>query len=67
MDEVRKSLASHPVPQAVVFEGTPMDFNIWGQEGLFPYVTRKHDLRVYSITQPEGPIALRRSGAVLYE
>jgi hypothetical protein len=64
--QVRESLASNPAPEAVVYEGAPVDFNVWGQEGLFTYALDKHDLPVFSITQPQGPSTLRRSGTVLY-
>ena len=64
--QVRESLAAHPAPQAVVFEGTPVDFAGFGQEGLFTYALAKYDLPVYSLAQPEGLSTLRQPGAVLY-
>ncbi len=66
VQQVRESLASHPAPEAVVFEGTPPDFAIWGQEGLFTYSLGKHGLPVYSTSQPEGLRLLQRPGTVLY-
>ena len=66
VEQVRGSLASHPAPAAVVFDGTPVDFNVWGQEGLFTYALAKYELPVYSLAQPEGLGALRQPRAVLY-
>ena len=66
IEQVRASLASHPAPKAVVFEGTPLDFNVWGPKGLFTYILSNNSLPVYSITEPEGPQTLRQPGAVLY-
>ena len=64
--QVRNSLAAHPVPKAVIYEGTPKDFNVWGPESLFSFATGIFDLPVYRVEQPEALEAVRRPGAVLY-
>jgi hypothetical protein len=66
VSEVRRSLAAHPAPTAVVYEGTPADFNAWGQEGLFSFALANYRLPVYSIWQSEAQQAIRLPGAVLY-
>ncbi|MBZ5609937.1 MAG: hypothetical protein LAP38_16880 [Acidobacteriia bacterium] len=63
--QVLTSLPIPPVPKAVVFEGTPGDFNIWGQEGLFRYVLDKYDLPVFRVDAPEARELIRRPGSVL--
>lgn len=64
--QIVDSLAHHPQPPAVVYDGTPTDFNTWGQEGLFRFVTQCYDLPVLSAWAPDAQAAIRRPGALLF-
>lgn len=65
VEQVLAYFAAHPAPKAVVYEGTPADFHVWGQEGLFRYTLENHDLPVHSILEPEALAVIRRPGTVL--
>lgn len=66
VNEIRRSLAAHPAPTAVVYEGGPADFNYWGQEGLFRFALAHYGLPVYATWQSEAPQTIRIPGALLY-
>jgi hypothetical protein len=66
VNQILQSLAVHPAPTAVVYDGTPSDFNQWGQRGLFPFALARSDLQVYSTAEPEAQEAIRRPGALLF-
>ena len=65
VEQVLATFAAHPAPKAVVFDGTPVDFSIWGQQGLFGYALNNHDLPIYSVDQREAQEAIRQPGTVL--
>lgn len=63
--QVREALMARPSATAVVFDGTPVDFAIWGQEGLFGYVLDKYDLLIRDASSPDALEILRRPEALL--
>ena len=66
VNQILQSLAVHPAPTAVVYDGTPNDFKDWGQRGLFRFALASYDLPVYSTAEPEAQDAIRRPGALLF-
>jgi hypothetical protein len=64
--QILESLKTHRSPTAVVYDGSPIDFNAWGQEGLFPFALSHWNLPVYRASQPEAMEAVRRPGAILF-
>ncbi|MGI8746066.1 MAG: hypothetical protein ACR2NN_26490 [Bryobacteraceae bacterium] len=59
------ALKAHPSTTAIVYEGTPVDFNVWGQEGLFPYALDKHGLPVRDAGSPDALETMRLPSALL--
>jgi hypothetical protein len=66
VNQVLQSLADHPRVGIVIFEGTPADFEIWGQHGLFPFALHRWDLPVYPASDPNAPKLIRRPDAYLF-
>jgi hypothetical protein len=66
VNQILQSLATHPAPAAVVYDGTPNDFRNYGQKGLFPFALARYDLPVYAIVEPEAQEAIRRPNALLF-
>ena len=64
--QILQSLAVHPAPTVVVYDGTPHEFGNFGQRGLFPFALARYDLQVYSTAEPEALEAIRRPGALLF-
>jgi hypothetical protein len=66
VNQILRSLAVHPAPTAVVYDGTPDDFRNYGQRGLFQFAVARYDLPVYAIAEPEAQDAIRRPNALLF-
>jgi hypothetical protein len=59
------SIATPPVPQAIIYDGTPSEFHPWGQEGLFSFALDKFGLPIYRMDAPEAMEVIRRPGSIL--